>query len=72
MEMTVYTVMDKKDNLTKDQLESMANSDHSLLIRYIEENTIFDAHRIRLLLELGCEKATDMAIKEEVADNGNV
>jgi hypothetical protein len=31
----------------------MARSDHEFVIGYLEDRTIFDAHRIRLLMELG-------------------
>lgn len=55
--MTQYTKEDTIDSLSTEQLVLMANSDHQTLIQYIEENTIFDAQRIRLLLEMGAEEA---------------
>lgn len=58
--MDTYTETDKKEDLDAGQLELMTKSDHSFLIDYLQHNTRFDAHRIRLLLELGQVKAKDM------------
>lgn len=41
------------DDLSKEQLSVMARSDHGFLIWYLEDRTILDAHRIRLLFDLG-------------------
>ena len=55
--MTTYTKEDTIDSITEDQLELIANSDGSFLLGFIEERTIFDVNRIRLMLELGAVEA---------------
>ena len=55
--MAVFSEHDTIGDLTFDQLESMASSRHDILVDYLEHETIFDAHRIRLLLELGVREA---------------
>lgn len=58
--MAEYKALDEIGNLNTDQLDLMVRSDHGPLIDYLEKNTIFDVHRIRLLLELGQERANEM------------
>lgn len=48
-----FNESDTIGGLSKDQLSLMARSDHEFLICYLEDRTILDAHRIRLLIELG-------------------
>jgi hypothetical protein len=58
--LVTFTEHDTKETLTVEQLELMAQSDDEFLTDYLAERTIFDAHRIRLLLELGSDKAKEM------------
>lgn len=51
--MTSYTAQDMVETLSVEQLDLMARSDCDWHISVIEDTTLFDAHRIRLLLELG-------------------
>lgn len=57
MKADIYTKSDTIQTLTPEQLDLMAKTDSSLLIGYLERNTIFDVHRIRLMLELGASDA---------------
>jgi hypothetical protein len=56
----MYTENDRRDKLATYQLELMARSDHDIFIDYLENETIFDAHRIRLLLEFGQDKVREL------------
>lgn len=56
--MTTYSKPDSIDRLSDDQLELMANTDNHILVLYLETKTHFDAHRVRLLLELGAIEAS--------------
>lgn len=55
--MTEYTKTDTIDSIDDEQLELIASSDSYWLLSYIEEKTIFDVNRIRLMLELGAIEA---------------
>lgn len=52
-----YSEQDTVANLSKEQLELMAKSEHDWVVSFIEERTLFDVHRIRLMLELGAIEA---------------
>lgn len=55
--MTEYTKTDTIDSIDAEQLELIASSDSSWLLSYIEDKTIFDVNRIRLMLDLGAVEA---------------
>ena len=55
------------DSLTEDQLELIVRSKPDWLLDYIEANTIFDMHQIRLILEMGmieAQRRLDQITKE--------
>lgn len=54
---TTYEPSDRIDALSPSQLDLIARTDNGILLRYLELNTIFDVHRIRLMLELGAVEA---------------
>ncbi|GBG14555.1 BolA family transcriptional regulator [Novimethylophilus kurashikiensis] len=56
--MTTYSACDTLDSLNSEQLELLSKSQCDLLIVYLAERTHFDAHRIRLLLEMGAIEAS--------------
>jgi len=55
--MTTYNKTDTIDSVTKDQLELIAETDSVWLLNFIEDRSIFDVHRIRIILELGIIEA---------------
>jgi hypothetical protein len=57
MEAEIYTKSDTLNTLTPEQLDLMAKTDRNILLHYLEKNTIFDVHRIRLMLELAASEA---------------
>lgn len=48
-----YSSSDTVDGLSEGQLELIINSDNSFLISFLVDRTRADAHRIRLMLEMG-------------------
>jgi len=54
---TTYTQADSIDALSNEQLELILRSENDVLISWLEENSIFDSHRIRLMLDLGAVEA---------------
>ncbi len=69
--MTIYSKNDTLDGLTLDQLDLMARSDPSFVVRFLDENSGYDAHRIRLLLELGAIEAKRRATKLKEGSESN-
>lgn len=57
MDLTTFSATDTVDALSEEQLELMANTQHDILVHYLETMTRFDAHRVRLLLDLGVIEA---------------
>lgn len=55
--MATYTADTTIEALTAEQLDLMARSQHDLLVGFLKQRSVFDAHRIRLLIELGVIEA---------------
>ena len=47
--MTTYTKKDAINELSADQLDLMAKSDPSFVVRFLADNSTFDAHRVRVM-----------------------
>jgi len=61
--MANYTEHDTPESLTEDQLKLLSESRPDWVLDYLSENTIFDIHSIRLLLEIGKNEAKKMLLE---------
>lgn len=52
-----YSKDDTVETLSREQLELIARTDSDILLRVLADTTIFDVHRVRLMLDLGVVKA---------------
>ncbi|MCY9874056.1 hypothetical protein [Vibrio barjaei] len=63
-----FSKLDKIESLNIEQLEELVQVDSSWVIAHLERDTVFDAHRVRLLIELGLKQAEELKrVKEELA-----
>ena len=50
----------KADSLNTEQLEHLVNTRGDILENYLKHETLFDENQVRILCELGQERARDM------------
>lgn len=67
---TTYEPSDRIDTLSPEQLDLIARTRNDHLLRYLEECTIFDVHRIRLMLELGAAEARRLLADKTIPSQG--
>ena len=57
MDEVSYGKDDRLDGLSVEQWELLANTQGDLLLSYLENRTVFDVHRVRLMLDLAVVEA---------------
>ena len=55
--MPTFSKSDKLESLSAEQLKLMGDSDPIFVVGFLESSSVYDVHRVRLLMELGAIEA---------------
>jgi len=67
-----FTDEDKADKLSHEKLEFLSKADSSWVIHFLEEKSIFDVNKIRLLIDLGRDSAKQQADQKNTSEDGSM